>query len=75
MISVAKQHLRLSYGVAGANIIHGNLKMANVVRFAGRMELIDLDASAMVAARNEKHTLNADNYNRSKVSSGIVPPE
>ena len=58
-----------------ANIIHGDLKMANVVRFAGRMELIDLDASATVATSNEKHTLNADNYNGSKVSSGIVPPE
>ena len=58
-----------------ANIIHGNLKMANVIRFAGRMELIDLDASATVATSNENHRLNAENYNGSKVSSGIMPPE
>mmetsp|Transcript_28568 Transcript_28568/g.52163 ORF Transcript_28568/g.52163 Transcript_28568/m.52163 type:complete len:890 (-) Transcript_28568:1548-4217(-) len=57
----------------GENLIHGDLKMTNVVRFSGRMKLIDLDASANVDSKGDKD--NAENYNGSKVSSGIMPPE
>jgi serine/threonine protein kinase len=46
-------------------IIHGDLKMMNVVRVKGKMRLIDLDASAV---------MNQDSFGM-KFSSGVLPPE
>jgi len=45
-------------------LVHGDLKMHNVVRIKRRLMLIDLDASAM-----------ANNRIGNKFSSGVVPPE
>lgn len=47
------------------NIIHGDLKMFNVVRINGKMRLIDLDAAAVI---------NEDDFG-AKFSSGVLPPE
>jgi serine/threonine protein kinase len=46
-------------------IIHGDLKMLNVVRVQGKMRLIDLDAAAVI----DEEVCGA------KFSSGILPPE
>jgi len=54
-----------------ADLIHCDLKMANVVRFNGRMKLIDLDASARIYGEDK----DANNCNWCKISSGIMPPE
>lgn len=46
-------------------IIHGDLKMLNIVRVQGKMRLIDLDAAAVIE----------DEIYGAKFSSGILPPE
>lgn len=47
-------------------VVHGDLKMLNVLRVDGKMRLIDLDAAAKI----EK-----DSYVGAKFSSGVLPPE
>ncbi|KAF0716138.1 hypothetical protein As57867_003000, partial [Aphanomyces stellatus] len=58
-VVAAVQHLH------GAGLVHGDLKMLNVLRFKdSQLKLIDLDASAAIG-----EPLGA------KVSSGVLPPE
>eukprot|EP00797_Seminavis_robusta_P006160 Sro140_g065480.1 Inherit from NOG: surface antigen (1094) ;mRNA; r:51836-55117 len=52
----------------GRGIIHGDLKMASVIRSSGRYKLIDLDASVRLMAQPTE-------YIGAKFSSGILPPE
>lgn len=47
------------------NIMHGDLKMLNILRVNSRMKLIDLDASAIIGHE----------FCGSKFSSGVLPPE
>ena len=51
------------------SLIHGDLKLLNVVRIMDRMCLIDLDASASMGDGDTKF------YAGAKFSSGVVPPE
>ncbi|CAJ1926554.1 unnamed protein product [Cylindrotheca closterium] len=46
-------------------LIHGDLKMLNVVRINGHMVLIDMDASAKIG----------EDFAGEKYSSGVIPPE
>ncbi|KAL3938522.1 MAG: hypothetical protein SGBAC_006589 [Bacillariaceae sp.] len=46
-------------------LLHGDLKMLNVVRINGRLSLIDLDASAQID----------EDFAGAKYSSGVLPPE
>lgn len=55
-------------------IIHGDLKMQNIVRMAEKLVLIDLDASALVNT-NPEISDHASFYIGKKFSSGILPPE
>ena len=49
-----------------SNLVHGDLKMTNAVRFAWHIQLIDLNASATMAlAREGNELFNASNYNGS----------
>ena len=50
-------------------IIHGDLKLQNIVRSQERLQLIDLDASARISGTGNK------SYIGSKFSSGVLPPE
>ena len=50
-------------------LIHGDLKLLNVVRIMGRLCLIDLDASASIGNAKTKF------YAGAKFSSGVAPPE
>eukprot|EP00978_Attheya_sp_CCMP212_P002885 scaffold5943_cov56-Attheya_sp.AAC.1 len=62
-IAEALQHLH------NQKIIHGDIKLLNIVRFQGRLRLIDLDASARISESDAK------SYVGSKFSSGVLPPE
>ncbi|CAJ1967779.1 unnamed protein product [Cylindrotheca closterium] len=46
-------------------LIHGDLKMLNVIRINGHMVLIDMDASAKIG----------EDFAGEKYSSGVIPPE
>jgi serine/threonine protein kinase len=50
-------------------MIHGDLKLLNVVRYRGRLRLIDLDASSYLS---DDDTIF---YAGAKFSSGVLPPE
>jgi serine/threonine protein kinase len=55
------------------DIIHGDLKMQNIIRKGEKLVLIDLDASATKSTSEEsKH---ASCHVGKKFSSGILPPE
>jgi len=54
-------------------IVHGDLKMPNVVRTDTRLLLIDLDASAKVGDKDA--SVDDIDYVGSKFSSGVLPPE
>jgi serine/threonine protein kinase len=60
----AKQIAQLLRKLHDCGLVHGDLKMHNVVRIKSRLRLIDLDASASI-----HHRIG------SKFSSGVVPPE
>ncbi len=54
-------------------MIHGDLRMMNIVRFEGRKYLlIDMDASSSF---RPSQALSFPSYNGSKISSGVLPPE
>ena len=57
-VGEALQHLH------SKGIIHGDVKMLNIVRVDGRMRLIDLDAACKFGS-----------FAGSKFSSGVLPPE
>jgi len=48
------------------DVMHGDIKPLNVVRYNNHMRLIDLDAAVTIHKRN---------YAGSKFSSGVLPPE
>ena len=69
-------------------IIHGDLKMLNVVRVEGKMRLIDLDAAAIIDyGKNDMEVVDDDTEGMDdfcrlerrscgvKFSSGVLPPE
>eukprot|EP00978_Attheya_sp_CCMP212_P014188 scaffold36092_cov46-Attheya_sp.AAC.4 len=62
-IAEALQHLH------NKKIIHGDIKLLNIVRFQGLLRLIDLDASARISESDAK------SYIGSKFLSGVLPPE
>jgi serine/threonine protein kinase len=55
------------------NLMHGDLKMLNIVRFRidNRLRLIDFDASAKIVARGGED----ESFAGAKFSSAILPPE
>jgi serine/threonine protein kinase len=67
-IAEALQHLHHNH------IIHGDVRLRNVVRVGGRMQLLDLDASAfLVECQNPPEGMKK--YVGAKFASGILPPE
>eukprot|EP00956_Cyclotella_meneghiniana_P002070 scaffold2314_cov55-Cyclotella_meneghiniana.AAC.6 len=54
------------------NLMHGDLKMSNIVRFRidNKLRLIDFDASARIAKLGEE-----ESFAGAKFSSAILPPE
>ena len=62
-IAQAIQHLHEK------KIIHGDLKLLNIVRYQERLRLIDLDASTKISENDSKA------YTGAKFSSGVLPPE
>jgi hypothetical protein len=52
------------------NLIHGDLKMTNLVRISNNLHLIDFDAACLVDERGEE-----EYYAGAKFSSGTLPPE
>lgn len=52
------------------NLIHGDLKMLNVVRFHDKLRLVDMDSSIILKGAGEKHFGAPGNF-----STGLVPPE
>jgi ankyrin repeat protein/serine/threonine protein kinase len=67
-IAEALQHLHQNH------IIHGDVRLRNIVRVGGRMQLLDLDASAfLVECQNPPEGMTK--YAGAKFSSGILPPE
>ena len=63
-IAEALQHLHKD-----GKMIHGDVKLLNVVRFDNRLKLIDLDACSKLTSKVVKF------YAGSKFSSGVLPPE
>ena len=57
-----------------ANVIHGDLKAANVVRFGRRLALVDLDSACDISPSSHTHVdyLGGSNHN---FSTGTLPPE
>ena len=55
-------------------VIHGDLKMANVVRFRKRLALIDLDSACSSRPENpmDRKLMGGSSH---KFSSGVLPPE
>jgi len=72
-VAEALLHLHLK------GIVHGDLKMPNVVRTGARLLLIDLDASAKVRNKDASEDVSTKDanvqYAGSKFSSGVLPPE
>ena len=54
------------------HLMHGDLKMLNVVRMGSQLKLIDLDAIASFSSVGSSNLLT---YAGAKFSSGILPPE
>ena len=52
------------------HLIHGDLKMLNVVRFQDRLRLVDMDSSIILKGGGAKHFGVPGNF-----STGLVPPE
>jgi hypothetical protein len=65
----AKQTAEAVQHVHNQGIIHGDLKLLNIVRQGHRIRLIDLDACTEITKSNAEHFTGA------KFSSGILPPE
>jgi serine/threonine protein kinase len=58
--------------VHSKGVIHGDWKLQNVVRFGGRLRLIDLDAAVEIDSfAGAKY----DSFAGAKYSSGVLPPE
>ena len=56
------------------HIAHGDVRLRNIVRVGGRMQLLNLDASAFLAeCQNPPEGMTR--YAGAKYSSGILPPE
>ena len=53
------------------DIIHGDVKLSNIVRVGGTIKLIDLDASANINSSYK----DASTFAGKKFSSGVLPPE
>jgi ankyrin repeat protein/serine/threonine protein kinase len=67
-IAEALQHLHHNH------IVHGDVRMRNIIRVGGRMQLLDLDASAFLAeCQNPPEGMTK--YAGAKFASGILPPE
>ncbi|GMI02499.1 hypothetical protein TrST_g7336, partial [Triparma strigata] len=58
------------------NLIHGDLKMMNVVRVNDKLRLIDFDAAVRITKRDADPMKGGTiHYVGAKFSSGILPPE
>jgi len=58
------------------NLIHGDLKMMNVVRVNDKLRLIDFDAAVRITERDADPMKGGTiHYVGAKFSSGILPPE
>jgi len=66
--SYAKQIANALQNLHRNRIIHGDLKLKNIVRIEGRLKIIDFGASYMLGA-------GSTSLISSKFSSGIFPPE
>ena len=53
------------------SVIHGDLKMLNVIRFKNRLRLIDLDSAIILGDTRDVQYFGVPN----SFSSGLVPPE
>ena len=70
---IAKNVLECLDYVHSNNIMHGDIKMLNVVRFEdSKFRLIDFDASALLVNRDDS---NEGIYAGAKFSSSCLPPE
>jgi len=67
--SQAKEILEAISHLHENNIIHGDIKLLNIVRIQGSLSLIDFDASSKKT--NDKN----QTFIGSKFSSGVLPPE
>jgi len=68
-IALALKHLH------DRGIIHGDITPANVVRSSGRLQIIDLAASAQHQRQHDHANKGRFPYVGSKFSSGALPPE
>jgi ankyrin repeat protein len=50
-------------------LIHGDMKLLNIVRYRHRLRLIDMDACVQISDSQTK------SYAGAKISSGVLPPE
>ena len=69
---LAKQLAEAIEHVHSKGLIHGDLKLQNVVRFGGRLRLIDLDAAAEI---DSFAGAKSKSFAGLKFSSGVLPPE
>ena len=53
------------------SVIHGDLKMLNIIRFKNRLRLIDLDSATILGDKRDIQFFGVPN----SFSSGLVPPE
>ena len=76
-VATALGHLHTAISVDGnpdccrERVMHGDIKMLNVVRTCDRMCLIDMDAASAFDDINSSHR----NYAGAKFSSAVLPPE